>query len=196
MTYDEFTYFIPLITDKESLNEIIENIRRYRKNELMKEDVIYKKLISMGNYQEAEKVLLANKVTEELICSVGMNRKSKTYDKIFFQLYQLLKAIFIDKSNQDYLKTFEIIGKITGKSSIHWKNLIFKTNKKESVKKDKEKSIAGMPWGIYSRLMIDPDYRIKMPNFSDYDELEDILKTAFKIYEDFKQVFLEIAEQK
>ena len=53
-----------------------------------------------------------------------------------------------------------------------------------------------MPWGIYSRLMIDPDYRIKMPNFSDYDELEDILKTAFKIYEDFKQVFLEIAEQK
>ena len=62
--------------------------------------------------------------------------------------------------------------------------------------KDKEKSIAGMPWGIYSRLMIDPDYRIKKPIFSDYDELEDILKTAFKIYEDFKQVFLEIAEQK
>lgn len=141
LTYDEFTYFIPLITDKESLNEIIENIRRYRKNELMKEDIIYKKLISMGNYQEAEKVLLANKVTEDLICSVGMNRKSKTYDKIFFQLYQLLKAIFIEKRNPNYLKTFEIISNITGKSSIHWKNLIFKTNKKESVKKDKEKSI-------------------------------------------------------
>lgn len=141
LTYDEFTYFIPLITDKESLNEIIENIRKYRKKELKKEDIIYKKLISMKNYQEAEKVLLANKITEDLICLVGMNRKSKTYDKIFFQLYQLLKAIFIDKSNQDYLKTFEIISKIKGKSSIHWKNLIFKTNRKESVKKDKEKSI-------------------------------------------------------
>ena len=141
LTYDEFTYFIPLITDKESLNEIIENIKRYRKKELKKEDVIYKKLISMENYQEAKKELLTEEVTEDLICSVGMNRKSKTYDKIFFQLYQLLKAIFIDKNNQDYLKTFEIIGKITGKSSIHWKNLIFKTNKKESVKKDKEKSI-------------------------------------------------------
>ncbi|RRD26195.1 AlwI family type II restriction endonuclease [Fusobacterium canifelinum] len=141
LTYDEFTYFIPLITDKESLNEIIENIRKYRKKELKKEDIIYKKLISMKNYQEAEKVLLANKITEDLICLVGMNRKSKTYDKIFFQLYQLLKAIFIDKSNQDYLKTFEIINKIKGKSSIHWKNLIFKTNRKESVKKDKEKSI-------------------------------------------------------
>lgn len=141
LTYDEFTYFIPLITDKESLNEIIENIRKYRKKELKKEDIIYKKLISMKNYQEAEKVLLANKITEDLICLVGMNRKSKTYDKIFFQLYQLLKAIFIDKSNQDYLKTFEIISNITGKSSIHWKNLIFKTNKKESIKKEKEKSI-------------------------------------------------------
>ena len=141
LTYDEFTYFIPLITDKESLNEIIENIRKYRKKELKKEDIIYKKLISMKNYQEAEKVLLANKITEDLICLVGMNRKSKTYDKIFFQLYQLLKGIFIDKSNQDYLKTFEIINKIKGKSSIHWKNLIFKTNRKESVKKDKEKSI-------------------------------------------------------
>ena len=32
LTYDEFTYFILLITDKESLNEIIENIKRYRKN--------------------------------------------------------------------------------------------------------------------------------------------------------------------
>ena len=88
LTYDEFTYFIPLITDKESLNKVIENIRKYRKKELKKEDVIYKKLISMENYQEAEKVLLVNKVTEDLICSVGMNRKSKTYDKIFFQLYQ------------------------------------------------------------------------------------------------------------
>ena len=92
----------------------------------------------MKNYQEAEKVLLANKITEDLICLVGMNRKSKTYDKIFFQLYQLLKAIFIDKSNQNYLKTFEIISKITGKSSIHWKNLIFKTNRKEKVKRIKK----------------------------------------------------------
>ena len=141
LTYDEFTYFIPLITDKESLNEIIENIKRYRKNKLMKEDVIYQKLISMANYIDAKKEFLDNEVTEDLVCLIGMNRKSKTYDKIFFQLYKLLKAIFIDKNNQDYLKTFENIVKITGKSSIHWKNLLFKTNKKESIKKNKEKSI-------------------------------------------------------
>ena len=56
--------------------------------------------------------------------------------------------------------------------------------------------LAGAPWGVYSKRLIDPSYRIKKPIFSDYDELEDILKTAFKIYEDFKQVFLEVAEVK
>jgi len=68
---------------------------------------------------ERVKEFLDNEVTEDLICLIGMNRKSKTYDKIFFQLYKLLKAIFINKNNQDYLKIFEIINKITGKSSIH-----------------------------------------------------------------------------
>ena len=32
LTYDEFTYFIPLITDKKSLNKIIENIRKNGQN--------------------------------------------------------------------------------------------------------------------------------------------------------------------
>ena len=168
LTYDEFTYFIPLITDKESLNEIIENIKRYRKNKLMKEDVIYKKLISMGNYQDAKKALLDNEVTEDLICSVGMNRKSKTYDKIFFELYQLLKAIFIDKNNQDYLKTFENIVKITGKSSIHWKKLVFNTNKKESIKKNKENSI------------------IKNCPFYNCKNEKDFKETFFKYFHTFK----------
>ena len=166
--YDEFTYFIPLITDKESLNEIIENIRRYRKNELKKEDVIYQKLISMANYIDAKKEFLDNEVTEDLVCLIGMNRKSKTYDKIFFQLYKLLKAIFIDKNNQDYLKTFEIINKITGKSSIHWKKLVFNTNKKESIKKNKENSI------------------IKNCPFYNCKNEKDFKETFFKYFHTFK----------
>ena len=168
ITYDEFTYFIPLITDKESLNEIIENIRRYRKNELKKEDIIYQKLISMANYIDAKKEFLDNEVTEDLVCLIGMNRKSKTYDKIFFQLYKLLKAIFINKNNQDYLKIFEIINKITGKSSIHWKKLVFNTNKKESIKKNKENSI------------------IKNCPFYNYKNEKDFKETFFKYFHTFK----------
>ncbi|KXT78149.1 hypothetical protein [Streptococcus sp. DD13] len=53
--------------------------------------------------------------------------------------------------------------------------------------------LAGSPWGIYPRLLIDPSCRIRKPIFSDYDELEEILDKGFAIYEDFKQAFLKIA---
>ena len=147
LTYDEFTYFIPLIIDKESLNEIIENIKRYRKNELKKEDVIYQKLISMKNYQEAKKVFLNNEITENLILLVGMNRKSRKnkksedYDKIFFKLYELLKSIFINKSEEDFLDLLETIKKISKKPQRYWKKLIFNTNQKRNIEKNKSKSV-------------------------------------------------------
>ena len=47
--------------------------------------------------------------------------------------------------------------------------------------------ILGLPWGIYSRLMIDPDYRIKRPFYGTYDDLENILVVAFEMYKDFKK---------
>ena len=46
--------------------------------------------------------------------------------------------------------------------------------------------ILGLLWGIYSRLMIDPDYRIKRPFYGTYDDLEHILEVAFEMYKDFK----------
>nr|WP_302020324.1 hypothetical protein [uncultured Acetatifactor sp.] len=38
----------------------------------------------------------------------------------------------------------------------------------------------GEPWSIYSRRLIDVNYRIKKPVFGTYEDLEDILKTAGK----------------
>lgn len=45
----------------------------------------------------------------------------------------------------------------------------------------------GSPWGIYAKRMIDPSYRIKMPVFGSYEDLEEILKVSFGMYEDFKR---------
>ncbi|MDE6620729.1 MAG: hypothetical protein K2K74_09650 [Lachnospiraceae bacterium] len=45
------------------------------------------------------------------------------------------------------------------------------------------------PWGVYSRRLIDVNYRIKKPVFGTYEDLEDILQTAFGMYEDFKLAF-------
>ena len=48
--------------------------------------------------------------------------------------------------------------------------------------------LLGAPWGTYSRRLIDSSYRIKKPIFGTYEDLEQILKITFKMYEDFKNV--------
>lgn len=49
--------------------------------------------------------------------------------------------------------------------------------------------LLGAPWGTYSRRLVDVNYRIKAPVFGTYEDLEDILKITFKMYEDFKHTF-------
>ena len=44
--------------------------------------------------------------------------------------------------------------------------------------------------------MIARDYIIKQPIISDYVDFRDVMKIAFDMYEDFKQVFLKIAKDK
>lgn len=48
--------------------------------------------------------------------------------------------------------------------------------------------LLGAPWGTYSRRLIDSSYRIKKPIFGTYEDLEQVLKITFKMYEDFKNV--------
>lgn len=50
--------------------------------------------------------------------------------------------------------------------------------------------LLGAPWGTYSRRLIDVNYRIKKPVFGTYEDLEDILKITFSMYEDFKNAFI------
>ena len=59
-----------------------------------------------------------------------------------------------------------------------------------------DKVVLGSPWTRYPRLMIARDYIIKQPIISDYVDFRDIMKIAFEMYEDFKQVFLKISKDK
>ncbi len=56
------------------------------------------------------------------------------------------------------------------------------------VVKENGELLLGAPWSTYSRRLIDSSYRIKKPVFGTYEELEEILKITFKMYEDFKSV--------
>ena len=50
--------------------------------------------------------------------------------------------------------------------------------------------ILGLPIGEYSRLMIAPDYKIAKPIFGTYEDLDEILKSVFNLFEDFKKALV------
>lgn len=83
LSYDEFTYFVPLIKDEESAKEIISDIKLYRENKIELDEIIYKRLIQMPNYQLAKETIVTSDIDEDLICLIGMNRKSRSYDKSY-----------------------------------------------------------------------------------------------------------------
>jgi len=53
----------------------------------------------------------------------------------------------------------------------------------------------GSPWSVYSRLLIDSSERIKKPVYRSYKELEEILKEAFLMYEDFKSELINLYKE-
>jgi len=93
LSYDEFTYFVPLIKDEKSIKLIISDIKLFREGKISPAEIIYKRLMEMNNYRLAQEKFENSDVDENLICLVGMNRKSRTYDKPYYELYENLKKI-------------------------------------------------------------------------------------------------------
>jgi Txe/YoeB family toxin of Txe-Axe toxin-antitoxin module len=58
--------------------------------------------------------------------------------------------------------------------------------------KEKNEQLLGASWGTYSRRIIEPNYRIKKPIFGTYDDLEEILRVAFQMFEDFKIALMNV----
>ncbi len=57
--------------------------------------------------------------------------------------------------------------------------------------KENDELILGLPIGEFSRLMINPDYRIKKPIFGTYEDLDEIFRISFQIFEDFKYALIQ-----
>ncbi|EJS45719.1 hypothetical protein ICG_05954 [Bacillus cereus BAG1X1-3] len=51
---------------------------------------------------------------------------------------------------------------------------------------------AGEPWDIFIRLLSNDTEKVPVIYFHSYDELNDIMKIAFEMYEDFKQELIPI----
>lgn len=140
LSYDEFTYLVPLIIDDNSLEQIISDIKLYRKDEISLEDIIYKRLMQMDNYIIAKEEFIASKVDENVICLIGMNRKSRSYDKPYYKLYESVKNIFLD-GGSDYESLLNSAKNIKHKPGILWKKLFFKTTNIGVIRKNGKASI-------------------------------------------------------
>lgn len=140
LSYDEFTYFVPLIRDDESAKQIVSDIKLYREGKILPEEIIYKRLMQMDNYKFAREEFIDSDVDENLICLVGMNRKSRNYDKPYYKLYENLKEVFLNNGN-GYESLLNAAKNINQKPGILWRNLLFQTTNIGVVRKNGKSSI-------------------------------------------------------
>ena len=133
LTYDEFKYLMPLCVNLETTKLIERKIASSRNGADETNSILIDIMMAMKNYQNAYNHLLSHEVTEELICDIGMNRKSSNYDKCYFPFFNELKAVVLENKT-DLLPLYEATMMISGKSKAFWSSHIFKNFNRASIK--------------------------------------------------------------
>ena len=132
LSYDEFTYLLPLCIDEESTKFIVEQILNLRNNtNLTIDSIIIDRLMSMDNYKIGLDFLIKNKVDVNTICTVGMNRKSRSYDKPYFDLYNKLYEVFVKKNINALTDVFKATKKVN--IGILWRGYLFNTSAEKAI---------------------------------------------------------------
>lgn len=135
LSYEEFTYLLPLCVDRETFSAIGEEIVRARREGGGIDRILLSVLMEKENYQEALKLFLEEPVTEELVCAVGMNRKSKAYDKPYYAIYQALRQAVLEGEPAAPIRLFQAVGRLTNpKVGAAWRKLLFETASEGAVK--------------------------------------------------------------
>ena len=143
LTYEEFTYLLPLCIDKASTAYISEMIDELRKGEITCDDIIVKTFLKMPNYQAGLDLIRKNPVTEELICTVGMNRKSRSYDRPYFAMYETLRRIVFEKEDLA-MELYDNISRIANTASL-WRRFLFKKSARRYIEKNGMNSLNRVP---------------------------------------------------
>ncbi len=135
LTNDEFTYLLPLCIDSETTQFVIEEIMTWRKSGISFDSVIIDVLMKKENYQNALQLFLDSDVDEELFCVVGMNRKSKSYDKGYLAIYKALYDYVFGGRKE---AVYELYEATKGLSNVggDWRKLLFNTTSKVAIKND------------------------------------------------------------
>ena len=136
LSFDEFTYLLPLAINEAKTREVFDSIERIRGGNGTIDETIINILMDMPNYQEALDILLKSDVTEKVITEVGMNRKSRSYDKPYFKLYKALQDAIDTRSDEAAINLFDVAKSISGRSATFWKQYLFNTFLTSKVNKE------------------------------------------------------------
>lgn len=120
LSFDEFRYILPITNSEKDFEELCKGIQEVREGKITINDILFNHLMTFDNYKKAKNLFLTNPISEDLVCAIGLNRKSKQYDKPYFSLYKVLYALFIEKKDVT-LDLFNAINKLNQTKS-EWKS--------------------------------------------------------------------------
>ncbi len=132
LTYDEFTYLLPLCKNKYDVKKMTEIIKVKRAG-IDIDTIITTKIYDMDNYLKAlEEFRKEYPVTEKTFEIIGMNRKSANYEHAYLPVYnELVNLVFHLRHNtfeeriESYNNLFAYCKKISGNAKSHWNEYLF-----------------------------------------------------------------------
>lgn len=131
---EELTYLLPLCTSATTTEEVIQGIEDVRAGNTTIDEIILDRLMQKDNYQDALELLLNNNVTEDLICEIGLNRKSRNYDKTYYPLYQQLYAAYVNNDSNAFAEVLAATRNI--KIGKLWRAYLFNTMSKVAISRN------------------------------------------------------------
>ncbi|MBD5282437.1 MAG: AlwI family type II restriction endonuclease [Bacteroides sp.] len=134
LSFEEFTYLAPLCTSEETTADIVNSITKLRNNETSLDDIIYEHIMRQQNYQDAYYAWTSSDVSEDVITAIGINRKSRDYDKIYFPFYIALKRLFVENDANAAIDVYNISKKI--QVGRYWRDFLFDTASTTAIKND------------------------------------------------------------
>lgn len=149
LSNNEFRYLIPLCTDQTSTSYILQSIQKLRNGVGTIDAIILDFLLSKGNYQKGLQRFVKNDFSEELLLSVGMNRKSAQYDQIYVLFYQDLHSVYMEGNHTRIQSLFQRINELNSSSiKRNWKQLLFDTSLQSLVKAAPEEHLLPLPMEV------------------------------------------------
>lgn len=139
LTVDEFTFLLPLCTNETNTEYIKNEILLIREGKQSIDSVIISTLLAKDNYQKALQYLLENEVNDNVICTIGINRKSRQYDMAYADLYKKLHLVFSENQTNNIAELLKAIKKVN--IDKWWRQYLFDTSNEKAIKNNPEEHI-------------------------------------------------------